>query len=296
MNGCAKLLQGDCFELMKGIPDGSIDLVLTDPPYGTTYNKWDVKIDLDTMMKEFLRVTKKNAAILVFTQQPFTTDVINACRKYFRYEWILEKAKATGFLNAHKMPMKAHENMTVFYKALPTYNPIKTSGKPFKAENYGKQKAYNYRLEHAGAEKIRYENKGTRNPRDVVRGMWNNAFQKKYNPTQKPVKLCEYFIETYSNNGDTVLDPFMGSGTTGVACKRLGRKFIGMEKEEEYFNIAKERISVEAFVYTEKGNVEEGAVTTIHCDNDGCKYNDGRLCTRAKVYCVGRRCRSGRHE
>lgn len=229
------LRQGDCLELMKDIPDKSIDMILCDLPYGTTRNKWDSVISLDELWKHYERIIKNNGAIVLFAQPPFNLTLGCSNLKMFRYEWIWEKSKATGHLNAKKCPMKAHENILVFYKNLPIYNPqglvkkeIPTirKGKNGNGSNYGKSD------KDAVQEFENY-------PRDVL---CFGSKGKTVHPTQKPLALLEYLIKTYTNEGDVVLDNCMGSGSTGVACVNTGRKFIGMELEEKYFQIAQKRI------------------------------------------------------
>ena len=232
------IYHGDCIDGMKILQDNSVDMVLTDPPYGTTQNKWDTVVDMDAFWKEIKRVTKKNSAILIFTQMPFTATVVMSNPKMFRYEWICEKVNATGFLNARRMPMKCHENVLVFYGKLPVYHPIMEHGKPYRRGLEDKNSS-NYNA----VKRLRSGNPtGTRFPRDVLKVSWRSAFGKTLHPTQKPVSLCEYFIKTYSNKGDIILDPFIGSGTTAVAAINTERKYIGFEKEEEYFDIAQNRL------------------------------------------------------
>lgn len=235
------LLHGDCLERMKEIPDGSVDLVLVDLPYGTTQNKWDSVIDLGTMWEQLNRICKVNAAKLMFAQTPF--DKVLGCSnlKDLKYEWVWEKTTATGHLNAKKMPMKAHENILVFYDKLPTYNPQKTSGhKPANSYTKHQDDGSNY-----GKTKVGVSGGGQtdRYPRSV-QVFKTDKQQVSLHPTQKPVALLEYLINTYSNEGDTVLDFTMGSGSTGVAAINTDRKFTGIEMDEGYFNIAKERINV----------------------------------------------------
>ena len=237
-----KIYNMDCMEGMKNIPDGSIDMILCDLPYGTTENKWDVKLPLEPLWAEYKRVTKRNAAILLFSQMPFGAELIMSNRKMFRYEWILEKGCATGFLNAHKMPMRAHENILVFYEFLPTYNPQMTrGGKPYTRYHLAHNASANYGEKKDGAT---VNTDGSRFPRDVIKfGVPNSLGKEKVgHPTQKPVALCEYLIRTYTNEGETVLDNCMGSGTTAVAAIDTGRRFIGFEKEKEYYDIALKRI------------------------------------------------------
>ena len=233
------LLHGDCLELMKNIPNKTIDMILCDLPYGTTRNKWDTPIDLNKLWEQYNRIIKDNGAIVLFAQTPF--DKILGCSniKMLRYEWIWEKTTATGHLNAKKMPMKAHENILVFYKKLPTYNPQKTTGhKP--VHNYTKHQddGSNY-----GKTKVGVSGGGSteRYPRSIQ--VFKTDKQKAaLHPTQKPVELLEYLIKTYTNENEVVLDNCMGSGSTGVACINTNRRFIGMEIEEKYFEIAKDRI------------------------------------------------------
>ena len=228
------LRQGDCLELMKDIPDNSIDMILCDLPYGTTTNKWDSIIPLDKLWNEYERIIKDNGAIVLFSQMPFTIELVHSNFKLFRYEWIWEKENATGFLNAKKMPLKIHENILVFYKKLPTYNPqMRTGFKPYKCKQ-GRHST-NYGLYEQGHIT---ESNGERYPIDIIEFKKDTGLH----PTQKPVALLEYLIKTYTNENDLVLDNCMGSGSTGVACVNTGRNFIGIELDENYFNIAKERI------------------------------------------------------
>ena len=238
-----KIYNMDAFDGMKQLPDASVDMVLTDPPYGTTSNKWDTVVDMDAFWKEIKRVAKKNSAILIFTQMPFTATVVMSNPKMFRYEWICEKVCPTGFLNARWMPMKCHENVLVFYGKLPVYHPIMEHGKPYRCGPEGKNKnSSNYRaLKRFCSESAT----GTRFPRDVLKVSWRSAFGKTLHPTQKPVSLCEYFIKTYTNEGAIVLDPFLGSGTTAIAAMHAGRHFIGFENNAEYFTKAEKRIGEE---------------------------------------------------
>ncbi|AGG57788.1 DNA methylase [Vibrio phage helene 12B3] len=246
------MMKGDCLEVMKGIPDGSIDMILTDPPYGTTRNKWDSVIPLDAMWEQLKRIIKPKGVIVLMAQTPFDKVLGASNISMLKYEWIWEKTAATGHLNAKKMPMKAHENalvfsddpedhwnMMVFYKSLPAYNPQITEGhKPTNSytkrddsdgECYGKTRSVS-----GGGKTSRY-------PRSVQ--VFASDKQKcKLHPTQKPVALMEYLIKTYTNEGETVLDFTMGSGTTGVAAKNLNRGFIGIELDDQYFEIAKDRI------------------------------------------------------
>ena len=230
------IYHGDCIKEMKILPDNSVDMVLTDPPYGTTQNKWDTIVDMDAFWKEIKRVTKKNSAILIFTQMPFTATVVMSNPKMFRYEWICEKYNSTGFLNAKRMPLKCHENVLVFYEKLPTYNPQMIQGKPHSRGGTGRQ-SKNY-CSYGHTKRII---SNTYFPRDVLKVNWQDSIRGLH-PTQKPVSLCEYFIKTYSNKGDIILDPFIGSGTTAVAAINTERKYIGFEKDDKYFDIAQNRL------------------------------------------------------
>lgn len=238
-----ELWQGDCLELMNNIPDKSVDMIFSDLPYGTTHCKWDSVIPLEPLWKQYKRIIKDNGAILLFAQTPFDKVLGASNLKMLRYEWIWEKTQATGHLNAKKMPMKAHENILVFYKKLPTYNPQMSDGhtpihsytKYVSTQNNTELYGYMNREISGGGETIRY-------PRSVL--TFASDKQTCYlHPTQKPLSLCEYMIETYTNEGDAVLDSCMGSGTVGVACKNLNRKFIGIELLKKYYGIAVKRIT-----------------------------------------------------
>jgi site-specific DNA-methyltransferase (adenine-specific) len=230
------LMLGDCLERMKEIPDGSVDMVLTDPPYGTTACKWDSVIPLESMWEQLKRVIKSNGAIVLTASQPFTSILISSNLKMFKYEWIWSKSRHTGFLQSKFMPMKAHENILVFVqKGKSTYNPQKTTGHPptNSAKGYGHSPTFGNSKErnYKGGDTTRY-------PKSIQK--FKN--ERGHHPTQKPVALMEYLIKTYTNESETVLDFTMGSGTTGVACKNLNRKFIGIEMDEGYFETAKKRI------------------------------------------------------
>ena len=228
-----KLLQGDCLELMKDILDGSVDMILADLPYGTTQNKWDSVIPLEPLWEQYERVIKDNGAIVLTASQPFTTDLIASNRQLYKYVWYWQKTKPSNHLNAKRQPLRTIEDIVVFYKKQATYNPKMTKReKPIIGKDTGSQKTYGktrggYSKEYTH----RYPVNLLRFPRD-----------KQVHPTQKPVALFEYRIKSYTNEGETVLDNVMGSGTTGVACKNLNRNFIGIELDEEYFKIAQSRI------------------------------------------------------
>lgn len=231
---------------MKDIPDASIDMILCDLPYGTTQCRWDSPIPLEPLWKEYCRIIKANGVILLFGTQPFTSKLVCSNLKMFRYEWIYEKTQPSGHLNAKRMPMKYHENILVFYKNQPTYNPIKTTGHTRKVskgqivlkEEVGKGC---YGAQEIGANYDSTE----RYPKSIITFSNGLMKQKSYHPTQKPVELLEYLIRTYTVKGETVLDNCMGSGSTGVACERTERAFWGIEMDEEYFKIAEKRIKSE---------------------------------------------------
>lgn len=240
-----KLMRGDCLELMKEIPDGSVDLVITDPPYGTTQNRWDIPLDLEKMWEQVWRIAKKNAAVLMFSQQPFTSVLGASDIRNLRYEWVWKKQRGTGFLNANRNPLKCHENILVFYRSLPTYNPQKwDSGVPYYSSYAAGSKSSNYGCYKTKDKGFSCTARTTtlRFPLDVVE--FNNLAGNKnvVHPTQKPVDLLEYLVKTYTDEGQTVLDFTMGSGSTGVACVNTGRDFIGIELDDKYFEIANNRI------------------------------------------------------
>lgn len=219
--------QGDCLELMRDIPDGSVDMVLCDLPYGTTQNKWDSVIPFGPLWEQYWRVCKPNAAIVLTAQPPFDKILGASQIDTLKYEWIWEKYQGTGHLNAKKQPMKCHENVLVFYKSQCIYNPQMEAGKPYTqasgraSANYGSQVS------------VITENKGERYPRSVLKIPHDK--DNKIHPTQKPVALFEYLIRTYTNPGELVLDNTAGSGTTAVAAERTGRQWICVERDEEYY-------------------------------------------------------------
>ena len=244
------LMQGDCLELMKGIPDGSVDMILADLPYGTTACKWDTIIPFEPLWEQYERVIKDNGAIVLTASQPFTTVLIMSNINNFKYEWIWEKSNPSNIALANKQPMKYHENICVFYKNQPIYNKQMI---PRDSNRISDAHKSNYIFKNRGSEQSllaeisvdskKYDAKW-KNPSSILKinSLRPNSKEKVKHPTQKPVLLFENLIKTYTNEGDLVLDNVMGSGTTGVACKNLNRNFIGMELDEAYFNIAKERI------------------------------------------------------
>jgi len=228
---------GDCIEVMSGLGPGSISMVLVDPPYGSTNNKWDSIIPLEPMWEQLNRVCKLNAAMLFTSAEPFTSQLVMSNLKNFKYDIIWEKPIASGQLNVRSQPLRAHENIMVFYRKKPTYNEQKMEGKPYKIKRDGlyNESCYN---EQAPSKK---NNTGYRHARSVLRV--SNPRIKGGHPTQKPVKLMEPLISMYTNVGDVVLDFASGSGTTGEACINLDRKFIGVELDEYWFNKSQERLN-----------------------------------------------------
>lgn len=232
------LMLGDCLERMKEIPDGSVDMVLADPPYGTTQCKWDSIIDLEMMWEQLKRISKKDGAIVLMSAQPFTSALVMSNAQMFKYQWVWEKSQGTGHLNAWKQPMRNTEDLCVFYAKQCIYRPILVD-KPLENRRpltNRTKRSDNYGYHKLDAHKCPPDKSM---PATIIR--FNNA-QGTVHPTQKPVPLMEYMLNTYTKVGDCVLDFTMGSGTTGVACANLDRKFIGIEMDEGYFNIAKERI------------------------------------------------------
>lgn len=226
----------DCLTALDKVSDDSVDMIMVDLPYGTTACAWDFVIPMDKLWDHYYRVCKKNAAMVFTASQPFTTTLISSNLKDFRYEWIWEKPQGTNPMNAKVMPLKSHENVLVFYREKPTYNPQMWYSTP-----YGGFKSDTSKIgEVYGSAKSQHRDNpdGSRYPRTVQKFKQEKGFH----PTQKPVEMMEYFIKTYTDKGQTVLDNTMGSGTTGVAALKLGRKFIGMEREEKYFEISKKRL------------------------------------------------------
>lgn len=233
---------GDCLKLMKQLPSGCIDMVLCDLPYGTTKCIWDSPIDLVKLWEQYKRIVKPGGAILLFAQTPFDKVLGASNLPMLRYEWIWEKTQATGHLNAKKMPLKSHENILVFYKRLPVYNPQKTNGhKPINSYTKYIKTQNNTQLYGEMKTEISGGGETDRFPRSVL--LYSSDKQREYlHPTQKPLALCEYFILTYSNEGALILDNCAGSGTTGVACFNTKRECILMENDKKEFNTLKSRI------------------------------------------------------
>lgn len=233
--GDATLICGDCMEVLPTLEDKSVRLILADPPFGTTDNKWDILLPMDTIWKHIRRARISNAATLLFCQQPFATDLINGNRREYRYEYVYHKRNPQGFLNSHKMPLRAHELILTFYMRLPTYHPqMQSGGKPYIRRHAGGGTTTNYRSYGASVT----VSDGSRYPTDVLSGF---AMQRGAHPTQKPTDLLAYLIRTYTDPGDTVLDFCMGSGSTCVAALQEGRKAIGIELNKDYYDTAVKR-------------------------------------------------------
>lgn len=231
----------NCFNVFPLIPDKSIDCIFADLPFGTTRLPWDSVLDLDKLWLEYNRIIKDNGAILLFGQTPFDKVLGASNLKMLRYEWIWEKTQGTGHLNAKRMPMKAHENILVFYKKLPTYNPQKTSGHTRKVSTAHHKRNTSTGDIYGKCDDFADYDSTERYPRDVLK-FASDKQKLNVHPTQKPLALIEYFIKTYTNEGDMVLDNVAGSFTTALGCKNLNRKFIGIELLEKYYNVGIERM------------------------------------------------------
>lgn len=233
------LYHGDCLELLPHVPAGSVDMILTDLPYGVTDCAWDKKLPIEPLFKEFRRVLKQGGCMALTATQPFATDLINAGRDIFRYDIIWDKVAPVGFLNANKMPLRRHELVLVFYDRLPTYNPQFGMGRPYSKSSSRKTKPGVYRTITA---KTTAKNDGRRYPTSILEIPRETGKGKLFHSTQKPVALFELLIRTYTQPGELVLDACLGSGTTALACVRSGRRYIGIEKERQYIEVTKRRI------------------------------------------------------
>jgi DNA modification methylase len=245
------LYKGDCLEVMKDIPDGSIDAIITDPPYGTTACKWDSVIDFELMWEQLNRIIKPNGAIVLFGSEPFSSALRMSNIKNYKYDWKWDKIRPSNFLNAKRQPLRRHEDVCVFYKKQCTYNrqfteKDKKDQRPNERETRKKFKNKKSQ-EHTGEHFVGFSDDWDytkTNPQSIITFLKGETKGSKFkHPTQKPTALMEYLIKTYTNENETVLDFTMGSGSTGVACKNTNRKFIGIEQDEKYFNIAEERIN-----------------------------------------------------
>jgi len=231
-DGRIVLYKGDCLSIMPTLKAGSVDMVMSDPPYGTTQNKWDSVIPLEPMWAAYKHACKANAAIVLMASQPFTSTIGSSNTAMLKYAWVWEKSSVTGHLNAHHMPMKKHEDVLVFYSGRVTYNPQGL-------QPYQKMKRRGSNGRNFGVSGTENFQENTNYPRSII-SFPNDG---KLHPTQKPVALMEYLIKTYTNEGDLVMDNTMGSGTTGVACVNTNRRFVGIEQDNAYFGVAVGRIS-----------------------------------------------------
>lgn len=263
INNCT-LYHGDCIKVMKEMKGTNpIDMVLVDPPYGTTAYKWDKVLDLKAMWDALRPLVKENAAMLFFSQLPFACDLINSNRKEFRYEWVWNKKIPAGFLNSHKMPLRLHENILVFSHRLPTYNPQWVKIKPY-ANHSGCNVVYGTKVKSTRVANLT----GKGYPKDIIEfikpvTLWGRTLKYRH-PTQKPVALLEYLIKTYTNPGEVVLDFCMGSGSCAEACVNAGRRFVGIEMDDGYYAMCLERVR-EAVERVANDVVREGAAGA----NDG---------------------------
>ena len=246
-----QLWRGDCLKLMKDIPDKSIDMILCDLPYEqTARNEWDVRINLTNLWCEYTRIIKDSGAIVLFGNGLFTAELMLSNARLWRYNLVWQKTQPTGFYNAKKMPLRSHEDIIIFYKKLPTYNPQKTYGHVRKISTAEHKRNSKFSLNYSKGKPTTYDST-ERYPKSVI--TFSKDTQKSaLHSTQKPVALLEYLIKTYTNEGDVVLDNCMGSGSTGVACVNTGRDFIGIELDKGYFEIAQNRIKE-----TQKGTKNE---------------------------------------
>lgn len=237
-----ELFKGDCLELMKNIPDGSVDMVLCDLPYGTTACKWDTILPFDKLWVQYERIIKTNGAVVLTAAQPFTSALVMSNPKLFRYDWVWRKPKGTGHLNAKKMPMRDKEDILVFYKKQPSYNPQYTKGEPYRRIGASKNSLNKGCYGKTNESHDTINTDGLRHPKQVLDFDSDSQRFGSLHPTQKPVALFEYFIKTYTDEGDLVLDNCAGSGTTGEACFKLNRRAILIEQDEKYFGIMQNRI------------------------------------------------------
>ena len=233
------LWQGDCLEMMKNIPDKSIDCIICDLPYGTTACKWDSIIPFEPLWEQYNRIIKDNGAIVLFGSEPFSSKLRMSNLKMFKYDWVWKKTMASNFALCKKQPFKKHEMVSVFYKKQPTYNPQMEVGEPYVDKRQSGKRNVSVGTSD-GINRHPINNIGVRYPSSVQE--FSNGNNGNVHPTQKPVPLLEYLIKTYTNEGETVLDNCMGSGSTGIACINTNRNFIGIELDNTYFEIAKKRI------------------------------------------------------
>lgn len=247
-----KIYHGDCLELMKEIPDKSVDCIICDLPYGTTTCKWDIVLPFDKLWEHYNRIIKDNGAIVLFGQEPFSSLLRVSNIKNYKYDWIWKKERLTNVFQVKRRPGKVVENISVFYKKQPTYNPQKTKyDGPLRSNKIGDNAGFSItQTGGVGPKPIEYHDDGTRYPLQIIEFNRDSMYEKKYHPTQKPIELLEYLIKTYTNEGDLILDNCIGSGTTAIAAIKEKRNFIGMELNKEFYDIACERIKQEQAILT----------------------------------------------
>ena len=238
--GRGVLFQGDCLDIMPFFESKSVNAIICDLPYGTTNCNWDSVIDLQKLWQQYKRIIKDDGVIILTGQQPFTSNLIISNQKMFKYSWVWEKSKATGFLNSKKRPLVAHEDILVFAKGSPYYNPQMSFSTPY---NKGLRKVQTENDVYSKFNQTEIKSSGLRYPRSVQYFKTAESEGKMFHKSQKPLALMEYLIKTYTNENDVVMDNCMGSNTTGLACKILNRQFVGIEKDENYFKLSVERVS-----------------------------------------------------
>ena len=238
--GKKEILLGDCLELMKDIPNGSIDMILADLPYGTTACKWDTIIPFEPLWEQYKRVIKDNGVIVLFGTEPFSSLIRMSNLKEYRYDIIWEKSRFTNFLFVKKQIAKVHENISVFYKKQPTYNPQMEKGEPYFRKGTGKPKTKDL-MDKPAIDNGKENGSGDRYPKSIQKFPFHNVGN--YHPTEKPIELLEFLVKTYTNEGELVLDNTAGSGTTAIACLKTKRQFIVMEKEQKYYDIILKRVA-----------------------------------------------------
>ena len=239
-DGKKEILLGDCLELMKDIPNGSIDMILADLPYGTTACKWDTIIPFEPLWEQYKRVIKDNGVIVLFGTEPFSSLIRMSNLKEYRYGIIWEKSRFTNFLFVKKQIAKIHENISVFYKKQPTYNPQMEKGEPYFRKGTGKPKTKDL-MDKPAIDNGKENGSGDRYPKSIQKFPFHNVGN--YHPTEKPIELLEFLVKTYTNEGELVLDNTAGSGTTAIACLNTNRQFIVMEKEQKYYDIILKRVA-----------------------------------------------------
>ena len=249
-----ELIQGDCLEVMKSIPSGSVDAIITDPPYGTTACKWDSVIDFEFMWEQLNRIIKPNGAIVLFGSEPFSSALRMSNINNYKYDWVWDKTESSGHFNVKRMPLKQHENIIIFYKKQCVYNRQFTKKEKKNQRPNRKQNSINNKKtitsDFYGEKKVlmsdEYDTTRT-NPKSIIKISSSKTRKNKQHPTQKPIELMEYLIKTYTNEGETVLDFTMGSGSTMVACQNTNRNGIGIEQDSKYFKIAQDRVEANKF-------------------------------------------------